>query len=142
MPLKANGRNQRFCQLLRRGRFPQKLQSYCMLEFNIRLGSRVSPTLCASSSAITRPVSIFCSRNTPRHMSNNAHAVSASTNRQLRSTIMSFPGEEVQSFPLAFRLECAIGAAIKLSSRSSRRLRGPSCAGVRSFANIRRLKSR
>ena len=100
IPLKANGGIKRFCQLLRCRRCPQEIESYRMLAVNMRLGLTVAPTLWASSSSMTRPVFIFCSRNTPRNMLNNGQAVSASTDRQLRSTSMSFPGEEVQSFRL------------------------------------------
>ena len=48
-------------------------------------------TLCASSKAITRPTSVFCSRKRERHMLNRAHALSAVTQGQERSSIVRVP---------------------------------------------------
>lgn len=47
--------------------------------------------LCDSSSATTRPKSVFCSRKRLRHISNKEHACSAVTHGQDRSTMVSWP---------------------------------------------------
>ena len=83
-------------------------------------------TLCASSSAITRPEFIGFSRNRERQISKSEQALLSSTKGQLRSTMVRDPGSKDHALDFLAGEVCL--ETIKLSSNFKRKFKGPCCS--------------